>query len=83
MNSGSEANDLALLLARLYTKNFEIVSFQNCYHGMSSFMMGVTSLSLYRYSAPVLSNIHHVRNYLRTSSSRRCRYRLTFNAEYK
>lgn len=35
VNSGSEANDLALFLARLSTGNFEMLSLQNGYHGMS------------------------------------------------
>lgn len=35
VNSGSEANDLALFLARLSTGNYETVSIQNGYHGMS------------------------------------------------
>lgn len=29
VNSGSEANDLAILLARLYTKNYEIITLKN------------------------------------------------------
>lgn len=62
VNSGSEANDLALFLARLHTKNLDIISFQNCYHGMSSFMMGVTSLPPYRYNTPIPSNIYHAVN---------------------
>lgn len=35
VNSGSEANDLALFLARLSTGNYEMLSIQNGYHGMS------------------------------------------------
>ncbi|XP_035679075.1 alanine--glyoxylate aminotransferase 2, mitochondrial-like [Branchiostoma floridae] len=34
-NSGSEANDLALLMARLHTGSFDIISFRNAYHGCS------------------------------------------------
>lgn len=41
-NSGSEANDLAILLARLYTKNFDIISLKNAYHGASTSTMGLT-----------------------------------------
>lgn len=35
VNSGSEANDLALFMARLSTGNHEMISIQNGYHGMS------------------------------------------------
>lgn len=60
MNSGSEANDLAILMARLHTKNYDVISFRNCYHGMNSFMMGVTSIPVWRYNVPLSSNFHHV-----------------------
>ena len=33
VNSGSEANYLAMYMARLYTENFDIISFRNAYHG--------------------------------------------------
>ncbi|XKL63936.1 hypothetical protein PGB90_006300 [Kerria lacca] len=59
VNSGSEANDLALFLTRLYTGNFEIISFRNAYHGMSPYMMGTTSLSTWRYNVPVSFGVHH------------------------
>lgn len=62
VNSGSEANDLALFLARLYTGNFEIISFRNCYHGMSPYMMGTTALSTWRYNVPVSFGVHHAMN---------------------
>lgn len=52
VNSGSEANDLALLMARLYTGKFEIVSLQNAYHGASPMLMGVTAQSSWRYNTP-------------------------------
>ena len=35
VNSGSEANDLAIMMARLYTGNYDIISLRNSYHGMS------------------------------------------------
>ena len=33
VNSGSEANDMAMMMAREYTGNFDILSFRNSYHG--------------------------------------------------
>lgn len=50
-NSGSEANDLAFLMAKLYTKRNEIITLRNSYHGMSSFSMGATNLSSWRFNA--------------------------------
>ena len=33
VNSGSEANDLALLMARAYTGNYDVIALRNAYHG--------------------------------------------------
>lgn len=35
VNSGSEANDLAVLMARAYTGNYDLVALRNAYHGGS------------------------------------------------
>jgi len=59
-NSGSEANDLAMVLARIYTGSFDILALRNCYHGMSAHTMGVTALSTWKYSLPQGFGIHHV-----------------------
>ncbi|XP_025893828.1 alanine--glyoxylate aminotransferase 2, mitochondrial isoform X1 [Nothoprocta perdicaria] len=48
-NSGSEANDLAVFLARLYTRNFDIICFRGAYHGGSPYMLGVTSVGYYKH----------------------------------
>ncbi|KAJ8911427.1 hypothetical protein NQ315_005960 [Exocentrus adspersus] len=52
VNSGSEANDLALLMARAYTGKFDIVSLNNSYHGMTYQVMGMTSNNYYKYPVP-------------------------------
>ncbi|XP_034240852.1 alanine--glyoxylate aminotransferase 2, mitochondrial [Thrips palmi] len=62
VNSGSEANDLAMLLARLYTKQFDIISFRNGYHGMSPYVMGITAHSTWRFDVPVAQGVHHAMN---------------------
>ncbi|KAK3746895.1 hypothetical protein RRG08_030306 [Elysia crispata] len=61
-NSGSEANDLAILMARLYTGVFECVSLRNCYHGASPYLMGLTALSTWRYNSPTGFGFHHTMN---------------------
>lgn len=40
VNSGSEANDMAMMLARAHTGLFDIVCLRNGYHGMSAATMG-------------------------------------------
>jgi alanine-glyoxylate transaminase/(R)-3-amino-2-methylpropionate-pyruvate transaminase len=51
-NSGSEANDIAMFMARLYTGKYEIISLRNGYHGMSPYTMGITSLHTWKYNVP-------------------------------
>lgn len=61
-NSGSEANDLALFLARLYTGRHDIVSLRNAYHGMSPYTMGITAVGTWRYNVPTTFGITHTMN---------------------
>ncbi|XP_053606834.1 alanine--glyoxylate aminotransferase 2, mitochondrial [Plodia interpunctella] len=59
VNSGTEANDLAVLLAKLYTGNHNIISLQDSYHGCSSAMLGLTSTQSYRLPTPVPAGYSH------------------------
>ncbi|KAJ8286635.1 hypothetical protein GJAV_G00041390 [Gymnothorax javanicus] len=54
-NSGSEANDLAMLMSRLHTGNFDIITFRGSYHGGSPQTMGLTANTAYKY--PVASGL--------------------------
>jgi len=65
VNSGSEANDFAIFLARLHTGNFDIISFRNSYHGMSSLAMALTAQSSWRNNLPMPAGFHHVSNTLK------------------
>ncbi|KAJ6656120.1 hypothetical protein lerEdw1_004171 [Lerista edwardsae] len=49
-NSGSEANDLALMMARVYTRNFDMISFRAAYHGGSPYSVGLTSHEMYKHN---------------------------------
>ncbi|EDV29075.1 uncharacterized protein TRIADDRAFT_63204 [Trichoplax adhaerens] len=51
-NSGSEANDLAMLLARVHTGNFDLISLRNAYHGVSPYTMGITAHSTWLQPVP-------------------------------
>jgi len=62
VNSGSEANDLAMLMSRLYTGNNDIITFRNAYHGMSPYTMGLTAHSTWKFKVPSGMGIHHVMN---------------------
>ena len=58
-NSGSEANDLAILLARAYTGNNDVVAVRNSYHGGSPSTMAATSHHTWKYPQQLNSGIHH------------------------
>ena len=59
VNSGSEANDLALLMARLYTGNYDVIALRNSYHGGIASTMGLTAHSTWKYNYPHSFGIHH------------------------
>jgi alanine-glyoxylate transaminase/(R)-3-amino-2-methylpropionate-pyruvate transaminase len=62
VNSGSEANDLALLMARLYTGNYDMIALRNAYHGGNATAMGLTGESVWKFNFPQGFGIHHARN---------------------
>lgn len=59
VNSGSEANDLAMLMARAYTGNFDAIALRNCYHGGNMSAMGLTSHSTWKFNVPHSFGVHH------------------------
>ncbi|KAK6632619.1 hypothetical protein RUM43_013387 [Polyplax serrata] len=61
VNSGSEANDMAVMMARLYTKNQDVIVLKNCYHGGASSTIGLTAQNTWKFPLPSY-NIHAVKN---------------------
>jgi alanine-glyoxylate transaminase / (R)-3-amino-2-methylpropionate-pyruvate transaminase len=59
VNSGSEANDLALLMARAYTGNYDVIALRNSYHGGNSSGMSVTSHHTWKFNVPHSFGVHH------------------------
>ncbi len=59
-NSGSEANELAILMARLHTGRNEVLSIRNAYHGGSQATMGLTAIGTWKFPLPVINNVRHV-----------------------
>jgi alanine-glyoxylate transaminase/(R)-3-amino-2-methylpropionate-pyruvate transaminase len=59
VNSGSEANDLALLMARAYTGNYDMIALRNAYHGGNAAGMGLTAHSTWKFNVPHSFGIHH------------------------
>ncbi|GAU27270.1 hypothetical protein TSUD_125510 [Trifolium subterraneum] len=60
-NSGTEANELALMMARLYTGYHDIISIRNGYHGNATSTMGATAQFYHKFNV-VQTGIHHVLN---------------------
>ena len=58
-NSGSEANDLAMLMARAYTGNQDVIAVRNSYHGGSPTTMAATSHHTWKYPQQVNTGVHH------------------------
>ena len=59
VNSGSEANDLALLMARAYSGNFDAIALRNSYHGGNVAGMGMTAHSTWKFNVPHSFGVHH------------------------
>lgn len=59
VNSGSDANDLAMLMARLYTTNYDIIALRYGYHGGSAAPMGLTAHSTWKFNTPQGFGVHH------------------------
>ena len=62
VNSGSEANDLAITMARLYTGNYDVLALRDAYHGGVSSIMGLISHHTWKFPLPQGTGVHHVDN---------------------
>jgi len=62
VNSGSEANDLAITMARLFTGHRDVVALRNAYHGGSPSSLGLTSHSTWKFPVGGDGHVHHVVN---------------------
>ncbi|XP_069740429.1 alanine--glyoxylate aminotransferase 2, mitochondrial [Narcine bancroftii] len=60
VNSGSEANDLAMILSRVHTGNHNLITLRGAYHGTSYTTMGLTSISAWKFNAAISSGCHPV-----------------------
>jgi alanine-glyoxylate transaminase/(R)-3-amino-2-methylpropionate-pyruvate transaminase len=73
-NSGSEANEVAVLMAREYTGNAEVISLRNGYHGGTQATMGLTAHGTWKFkSNPTVGVTHAMPGYC---------YRCPYGLEY-
>ena len=73
-NSGSEANEAAILAAREFTGRRDVIALRNGYHGGTSTPMGLTAHGNWRFATNPTNNIHHAQGCY-------C-YRCPFGLEY-
>jgi alanine-glyoxylate transaminase/(R)-3-amino-2-methylpropionate-pyruvate transaminase len=63
VNSGSEANDLAITMARLHTGHRDVIAVRNAYHGGSPSAQGLTSHHTWKFPAGGGDgHVHHAVN---------------------
>ena len=58
-NSGSEANELAILLSRQYTKRHEIVALKHAYHGGTAGTLSLVGQKNWKWGGPSLPGVVH------------------------
>ncbi|MEI6024069.1 MAG: aminotransferase class III-fold pyridoxal phosphate-dependent enzyme [Phycisphaerales bacterium] len=59
VNSGSEANDLAITMARAATGNYDVIALRNAYHGGSPSAMALTSHHTWKFNVPHGFGVQH------------------------
>ncbi len=58
-NAGCEANELAALLAKNFTKQMEFVGLRHSFHGRTLMAMSLTGQSAWRHSLPYVFGVSH------------------------
>src|SRR5262249_45863888 len=58
-SSGSEANEIALLSAREYTGNGDVISLRNGYHGGTQGTLGLTAVGTWKFKSIPVVNVKH------------------------
>ncbi len=73
-NSGTEANEMAILTARCYTGSSEIIALRHSYHGRSSLAMAMTGQDTWRMGPQLQPGIVYAHN----AYCYRCPFGLTY-----
>jgi alanine-glyoxylate transaminase/(R)-3-amino-2-methylpropionate-pyruvate transaminase len=59
-NSGGEADELAITMARLFTGNHDVIALRNAYHGVTTGTVQLTSHHTWKHSIQQVGGVHHV-----------------------
>ncbi|MEO1497361.1 MAG: aspartate aminotransferase family protein [Planctomycetota bacterium] len=73
-NSGSEANEVAILSAREHTGNTDVIALRNAYHGGTAVTMGLTAQGTWRFKSNQAPGVLHTH----AGYCYRCPYGLTY-----
>ena len=73
-NSGTEANETAVLVAQLYTRSQDVIALRHGYSGRSQLAMSLTGHYTWRLAPTTSPNIHHIPN----AYCYRCPFGLTY-----
>ena len=73
-NSGSEANEIAVLSAREFTGNADVISLRNGYHGGTQGAMALTAVGTWKFKSSPAINVKHAT----PGYCYRCPYGLTY-----
>lgn len=73
-SSGSEANELAILMSRLHTGHADVIALRNAYHGGSSATQSLTAVGSWKFPATTTMNVKHAA----PGYCYRCPYGLTY-----
>jgi len=73
-NSGTEANETAVLLAQLHTKCQDVIALRHSYSGRSQLAMSLTAHAAWRLTPTPAAGIHHIPN----AYCYRCPFGLTY-----
>jgi 4-aminobutyrate aminotransferase len=73
-NSGTEANETAVLVAQMHTKCSDVIALRHSYSGRSHLAMSLTAHSAWRLMPTPVAGIHHIPN----AYCYRCPFGLTY-----
>ncbi len=73
-NSGTEANETAVLLAQLHTKCQDVIALRHGYSGRSHLAMSLTAHAAWRLTPTPMPGVHHIPN----AYCYRCPFGLTY-----
>jgi hypothetical protein len=73
-NSGTEANETAVLLAQIYTKCQDVITLRHSYSGRSYLALSLSAQSSWRLMPNVVPGVHHIAN----AYCYRCPFGLTY-----